>query len=161
MEFCLIFSETTDERRPAQSTARDCIPTSESSQHWNYVTIRFYSEWGELWWHWIRYRKLQGKMENIIINSLALSGLTYSENSILALWAISHYLYSLEDNYAMRRLKEVLLSQVVLNTLFQSASSYLDQEMRDIDTEERMGRPPRSLPLRYRVRHKLRHPRNK
>ena len=73
----------------------------------------------------------------------------------------SNYLYSLEDNYAMRRLKEVLLSQVVLNTLYQSASSYLGREMRGIDTQERTRRPPRPLPLRYRVRHKVRHSTNK
>ena len=42
----------------------------------------------------------------------------------------------------MRRLKEVLLSQVVLNTLYQSASSYLGREMRGIDTQERTRRPP-------------------
>ena len=61
------------------------------------------------------------------------------------------YLYSLQDNYAMRRLKEMLLSQVAMGTLFNTARGYLEKEMNDIDIKERIKHPPRKLPHRYRA----------
>ena len=46
---------------------------------------------------------------------------------ILTLNVPTTYFYSLQDNYAMRRLKELLLSQVVMRTLFDIAVGLLEQ----------------------------------
>ena len=46
---------------------------------------------------------------------------------ILTLNVPTTYFYSLQDNYAMRRLKELLLSQVVMRTLYDIAVGLLEQ----------------------------------
>ena len=67
---------------------------------------------------------------------------------------VNSYLYSLQDNYAMRRLKEMLLSQVAMETLFNAVREYLEKELNDIDIKERTKQPPRNLPDRYRAKHR-------
>ena len=45
----------------------------------------------------------------------------------------------------------MLLSQVAMGTLFNTARGYLEKEMNDIDIKERIKHPPRKLPHRYRA----------
>ena len=58
---------------------------------------------------------------------------------------------SLQDNYAMARLKETILSQLALNTLFTVCVDYMEEELEEMDQREKTKSPPRVLPLRYKV----------
>ena len=59
--------------------------------------------------------------------------------------------FSLQDNYAMTRLKETVLSQLALNTLFAVCADYMEGELEEMDQREKMKSPPRVLSLRYKV----------
>ena len=59
--------------------------------------------------------------------------------------------FSLQDNYAMARLKETILSQLALNTLFAVCADYLEREMEEMDQREKIKSPPRVLSLRYKA----------
>ena len=58
---------------------------------------------------------------------------------------------SLQDNYAMARLKETILSQLALNTLFAVCADYIEEELEEMDQREKTKSPARVLPLRYKV----------
>lgn len=59
---------------------------------------------------------------------------------------------SLQSNYAMSRLKESLLSQMALNSLFAACVVYLEDEFKGIDRIEKKKSPPRFLSPRYKVK---------
>ena len=58
---------------------------------------------------------------------------------------------SLQDNYAMAKLKETILSQLALKTLFTACADYIEEELEEMDQREKIKSPPRVLPLRYKV----------
>ena len=51
----------------------------------------------------------------------------------------------------MARLKETILSQLALNTLFAVCADYLEREMEEMDQREKIKSPPRVLSLRYKA----------
>ena len=51
----------------------------------------------------------------------------------------------------MARLKETILSQLALNTLFTVCVDYMEEELEEMDQREKTKSPPRVLPLRYKV----------
>ena len=65
--------------------------------------------------------------------------------------ALRFVVCSLQDNYAMARLKETILSQLALNTLFTVCVDYMEEELEEMDQREKTKSPPRVLPLRYKV----------
>ena len=65
--------------------------------------------------------------------------------------ALRFVVCSLVDNYAMARLKETILSQLALNTLFTVCVDYMEEELEEMDQREKTNSPPRVLPLRYKV----------
>lgn len=52
---------------------------------------------------------------------------------------------SLLDNYAVRRLKEKIISQTATQVLFEEGVKYMEQEMEIIDKKKRIDNPPRLL----------------
>ena len=54
---------------------------------------------------------------------------------------------SLLDNYAVRRLKEKIISQVAAQVIFEEGVKYVEQEMEIIDKNKRIQNPPRHLKL--------------
>ena len=61
------------------------------------------------------------------------------------------FVVSLQDNYAMARLKETILSQLALNTLFTVCAEYIEEDLEQMDLREKTKSPARVLPVRYRV----------
>ena len=59
---------------------------------------------------------------------------------------------SLLDNYAVRRLKERIISQVAAQVIFEEGVKYIEQEMEIIDKNKRIENPPRPLSIRKRVK---------
>ena len=59
--------------------------------------------------------------------------------------------FSQQDNYAMTRLKETILSQLALNTLFAVCADYIEEELEEMDQREKIKSPPRVLSVRYKV----------
>ena len=51
----------------------------------------------------------------------------------------------------MTRLKETILSQLALNTLFAVCADYMEGELEEMDLREKIKSPPRVLSLRYKV----------
>ena len=51
----------------------------------------------------------------------------------------------------MARLKETVLSQLALNTLFSVCAVYIEEELEEMDQREKTKSPPRVLQLRYKV----------
>ena len=82
----------------------------QNNVYWWSANISELDKW---YFVWIRYRKMQGSVIMMPI--------------ILTLNVPTTYFYSLQDNYAMRRLKELLLSQVVMRTLYDIAVGLLGQ----------------------------------
>ena len=62
-----------------------------------------------------------------------------------------HLSCSLQDNYAMIKLRESIISQIALNTLFATCIDYMEEEMEKIDQTEKIKCPPRVLSVRYKV----------
>merc|ERR1711962_1545689 len=54
---------------------------------------------------------------------------------------------SLMENYAIRRLQEQFITQVAAQVLFEEGVKYMEQEMDEIDQQERIENPPRELRL--------------
>jgi len=51
------------------------------------------------------------------------------------------------ENYAIRRLQEQFITQVAAQVLFEEGVKYMEQEMDEIDQQERIENPPRELRL--------------
>lgn len=66
--------------------------------------------------------------------------------------SVSDLSLSLQDNYAMIRLKETLLSQMALDCLFEECADYVGQELEKMSCQEKIMSPPRFLQERYKVR---------
>ena len=54
-------------------------------------------------------------------------------------------MFSLFENYAIRKLQEQLITQLSAQVLFLEGIQYMEQEMRELDESERVEKPPRSL----------------
>ena len=52
---------------------------------------------------------------------------------------------SLMENYAIRRLQEKFILQIASQVLFEEAVKYMEQEMEEIDQQERIDNPPREI----------------
>jgi len=53
----------------------------------------------------------------------------------------------LTENYAIRRLQEQLITQVATQVLLEESIKYMEEEMEEIDQQERIENPPRELVL--------------
>ena len=53
--------------------------------------------------------------------------------------------FSLMENYAIRRLQEKFILQIASQVLFEEAVKYMEQEMEEIDQQERIDNPPREI----------------
>ena len=51
----------------------------------------------------------------------------------------------LYDNYAIRRLQELFITQLASQVLFQQGILFMEQEMSELDNNERVDRPPRHI----------------
>ena len=49
------------------------------------------------------------------------------------------------DNYAIRRLQELFITQLASQVLFQQGILFMEQEMKELDNDERVNRPPRNI----------------
>ena len=52
---------------------------------------------------------------------------------------------SLYENYAIRRLQEQFILNVAAEVMFTEAVKYMEQEMEEIDQQERIDNPPREI----------------
>ena len=54
-------------------------------------------------------------------------------------------LFSLYENYAIRRLQEQFILNVAAEVMFTEAVKYMEQEMEEVDQQERIDNPPREI----------------
>ena len=52
---------------------------------------------------------------------------------------------SLYENYAIRRLQEQFILNVAAEVMFTEAVKYMEQEMEEVDQQERIDNPPREI----------------
>ena len=55
------------------------------------------------------------------------------------------------DNYAIRALKERVVSQIAIQVLFDGVMQHIEQEIDEIDTKKRINKPPRKRTRRLIV----------
>ena len=54
-------------------------------------------------------------------------------------------LFSLYENYAIRRLQEQFILNIAAEVMFTEAVKYMEQEMEEVDQQERIDNPPREI----------------
>ena len=68
-----------------------------------------------------------------------------SKVQLMGLKIDSENLFSLYENYAIRRLQEQFILNVAAEVMFTEAVKYMEQEMEEVDQQERIDNPPREI----------------